>query len=1180
MFTAHISRPVGIGFLFLICLLASVDLAKAQLSGPPTANCHVTDGTFTACPNGTKEWSDVQPLAFPATNSYLYVNQDSVHAYLYLMYDFPFRTAPLAATDSVHVSFDTVSQDSGTPGLEQYDIYIFGNGQMQVLEQGQPTPPGRIVGAGGFGTSPNSATPHLMAELQVPLTPGPPTDYSSDPLFWSATVPPTPPPPPDPPSCPVTVLGICVKSQDQIDAWTQESDADFEEAEADYTNGVLACDQLGQAAQQAADQLALEAVTNAADQLNAQFQLVNSAYQNAVNFVQEQELQPDDPQQYLEILGNIKGDIVGLGNAYQSAAFQLSSLIEDPADYFVFNLQAYVQSVLAVGTALSAVQAAEAAGAAASAFAAEELVPLAGFLAAGVAAYDGTLVLEAGLATALQAVAQDAATAACLAAIDVATAPEFAKAAFFELLAEDPPDPNFTVVATPVVPSLPAITMTSGFSQQVVNDLNALIANSEQEISLLQVIPTSVNRVAGAVAAGSQFWQQQQAQAVQQYASQLIPLINNEASLRAALANDIKASGLVFTFTSNNVFNFLGPLPQNGLPSGVTAALTQLGVNAATQAVILNSAISLSPAAVAALGAGAFPQALSDPSLASAANTAIGALTTLASVPASASLAQSLNITIQGDYTSAGIGLRGATQGNITISALPAGATVQKAFLYWGMLDNGEDVTLKQLAFNNNAIVGTRIGSGPDTCWGRTNSFTYRADVTPFVAGNGAYALTNVAIGGNILAEGASLVVIYQLDGAPFKTVMLDDGNVAIPMGAQSGTASFGGFTAGAPSPSPQADSLKPRATGFNPVVATTTFAVGDGQAQQFGQTPVSFTGNLGTLPITGLFSSNDGLYWDTDTINVSSVVGSGSSSGSATITVSGDCLLWSAQAFSVTSVPVVTNPITATAAVVQANANGNTVVNGRGLAPTDAPTLQEQIQMIVQSEIIQNPTISPTQLTTQLVDSLPPAILPPSQAANIIDAVVNNVVLPKVTPTVTWPAPATIAFGSALGNGQLNATASVPGTFVYTPPAGTVLPVGNGQTLSVAFTPTNTTLYKPATATTTINVSPAAPPPAAAKLVTTSVFTRSGGNVVVQLTIANTGGTAAANVSLTSVKVGADAGAPLPQNIGTIAPGVSAQATVTVPGSVGASGVASSLTLSGTYTGGTFSSSARITLP
>ena len=52
----------------------------------------------------------------------------------------------------------------------------------------------------------------------------------------------------------------------------------------------------------------------------------------------------------------------------------------------------------------------------------------------------------------------------------------------------------------------------------------------------------------------------------------------------------------------------------------------------------------------------------------------------------------------------------------------------------------------------------------------------------------------------------------------------------------------------------------------------------------------------------------------------------------------------------------------------------------------------------------------------------------------------------------------------------------SVAGTFTYTPAAGTVLAVGNNQTLSVSFTPTDTTDFTSATATATINVTAATP--------------------------------------------------------------------------------------------------------
>lgn len=185
-----------------------------------------------------------------------------------------------------------------------------------------------------------------------------------------------------------------------------------------------------------------------------------------------------------------------------------------------------------------------------------------------------------------------------------------------------------------------------------------------------------------------------------------------------------------------------------------------------------------------------------------------------------------------------------------------------------------------------------------------------------------------------------------------------------------------------------------------------------------------------------------------------------------------------------------------------------------------------------------------------------------------------------KATPVITWPAPAAITYGGALGNGQLDASANTPGTFVYTPPAGTVLPVGKGQTLSVAFTPSDAVDYTTASGSTTIDVNAAPPPTSGVNLVVTKVLTRTGGNVVVLLTIANTGGTAANNVTLTSVKVGTTSATPLPQNLGTIGASASVQATVSVPGSVGVSGAASSLTVAGTYTGGTFSSSMRITLP
>ena len=183
-----------------------------------------------------------------------------------------------------------------------------------------------------------------------------------------------------------------------------------------------------------------------------------------------------------------------------------------------------------------------------------------------------------------------------------------------------------------------------------------------------------------------------------------------------------------------------------------------------------------------------------------------------------------------------------------------------------------------------------------------------------------------------------------------------------------------------------------------------------------------------------------------------------------------------------------------------------------------------------------------------------------------------------QATPVITWANPADITFGGSLGATQLNAGASVPGTFVYSPAAGTVLPVGNAQTLSVVFTPTSSN-YAAAAKSVVINVLPASTG-GSPNLVVTKSLARVNGQVVATLTIANNGGAAAQNVSLTSAKIGTVSGTPLPQNLGAIAAGASVQAIVNFPGTVGAAGAASSLSISGTYTGGTFSSSARITLP
>lgn len=69
------------------------------------------------------------------------------------------------------------------------------------------------------------------------------------------------------------------------------------------------------------------------------------------------------------------------------------------------------------------------------------------------------------------------------------------------------------------------------------------------------------------------------------------------------------------------------------------------------------------------------------------------------------------------------------------------------------------------------------------------------------------------------------------------------------------------------------------------------------------------------------------------------------------------------------------------------------------------------------------------------------------------------TITINKATPAVTWATPANIVYGTALSNLQLNASANVTGSFSYSPASGTILSAG-ANTLSVTFTPNDTSKY------------------------------------------------------------------------------------------------------------------------
>jgi sugar lactone lactonase YvrE len=121
--------------------------------------------------------------------------------------------------------------------------------------------------------------------------------------------------------------------------------------------------------------------------------------------------------------------------------------------------------------------------------------------------------------------------------------------------------------------------------------------------------------------------------------------------------------------------------------------------------------------------------------------------------------------------------------------------------------------------------------------------------------------------------------------------------------------------------------------------------------------------------------------------------------------------------------------------------------------------------------------TVSGTNGSTLTINGVGTVVVAANQAGNANYAaatqVTQSIVVNQATPAITWPTPAAISYGTALGATQLDASSTVAGTFAYSPAAGAVLTAGS-QTLSVTFTPTNTTNYATATAKVTLAVNKA----------------------------------------------------------------------------------------------------------
>lgn len=173
----------------------------------------------------------------------------------------------------------------------------------------------------------------------------------------------------------------------------------------------------------------------------------------------------------------------------------------------------------------------------------------------------------------------------------------------------DPTDNNFTQIVIPVIPSIPLFTPPPGISQADAEAVNALLANGAEIIGIERALSTTLNRAAGASAAGNTFWLNQQLQAASAYEGELGGLLANEVTLLGAFRDAAEADGLSVTLTASEVFEFESQIAASGLPAQLVAALEELGASPEEITEVRDLLLVQDINAVA----GTFPESLTSP---------------------------------------------------------------------------------------------------------------------------------------------------------------------------------------------------------------------------------------------------------------------------------------------------------------------------------------------------------------------------------------------------------------------------------------------------------------------------------------------------------------------------------------------------------------------------------------
>jgi hypothetical protein len=266
--------------------------------------------------------------------------------------------------------------------------------------------------------------------------------------------------------------------------------------------------------------------------------------------------------------------------------------------------------------------------------------------------------------------------------------------------------------------------------------------------------------------------------------------------------------------------------------------------------------------------------------------------------------------------------------------------------------------------------------------------------------------------------------------------------NCTLPVGAYTITASYSG------------------ATNFKPISGTTTFTVTKAPTTLSWNPPAAIT--YGT--------ALSGIQLDATVVN--------GIPGTLTYTpAAGTVLDAGIRTLSVTFTPTDTADYAGSSASVSLLVNKATpTISWASPAPIIAGTALSSAQLNASASVAGTYAYTPGYGTVLPAGNQTLSVtFTPTNTTDYNNATASVTMMVKAVPTITWPTPAPITYGTPLSGAQLDATASVSGTYAYTPGPGTVLQVGN-RTLSVTFTPTDGTDYSTATASVVLTVSPATP--------------------------------------------------------------------------------------------------------